>query len=84
MQLLRTRRYCQLRLLLAPGEAEGFFMPFVLRFWPILGLFWCPLVTVVTFGNLKKNTKSLKRNKKIFKKKYKKIQKNLLKKAPTI
>ena len=34
--------------------------------WPILGHFWCPVVTMVTFGsnltNFKKNTKSPKNN----------------------
>ena len=34
-------------------------------FWPILGQFWCPVVTVVTFSNnlsnFKKNTKSPKK-----------------------
>ena len=47
-------------------------------FWPILGHFWCPIVTLVTFSsklsNFKKNPTSPKKNPKKFK--LKKIPKN--------
>ena len=44
--------------------AEGFFLPFgekknlIRMFWPILGHFWCPVVTLLTF---KKNRRSQKK-----------------------
>ena len=56
-----NRRYGPLRgpYLLAPAEGFGlrprhFFRAkkeLIMLFWPVLGHFWCPVVTLVTFSN---------------------------------
>ena len=64
-----TARYAGLLLTLAEGFGLGrrLFLPFgqktelIMLFWPILGHFWCPVVTFVTFSrnlsNFEKNPK---------------------------
>ena len=61
-------------LLLAPAEnfglGRGFFLPFgqkkiIMLFWPTLGNFWCPVVTLETFSsnlsNFEKNSENSKK-----------------------
>ena len=72
-----TARYAGL--LLAPAEA--FFALWakkkhIMLFWLILGNFWCPVVTLVTFisnhSNFERNSKKTKKSKKENKKKFQK------------
>ena len=80
--LLNTRRYGPLR---GPTSsscgwlwplAEAFFAlrekkELIMLFWPIFGIFWCPVVTLVTLKGIPK-TKKIQKKKKI----YLKISKN--------
>ena len=49
----------------------------IMLFWPILGNFWCPVVTLVTFSsnisNFKRNPKKPKKIQKKIHKKFKKF-----------
>ena len=45
-------------------KASALWKELIILFWPIFGIFWCPVVTLVTFssnlGNLKKSKKNPK------------------------
>ena len=49
---------CYAGLLLCPAEGQGLFLPLgqkknsIRLFWPNLGHFWCPVVTLVSFSSL--------------------------------
>ena len=53
-------------IIVAPVEVFGQKRELIILFWPILGLFWSPVVTLVTFSsilsNFEKNPKNEKRN----------------------
>ena len=82
-----TARYAGLLLAPAEGFGRGFFAlraknELFMLFWPILGDFWCPVVTVVTFSSNLSNFERTQKNGKIQQensknsKKLKKIQKS--------
>jgi hypothetical protein len=75
-----TARYAGL--LLAPAESFGLrpriFLPFgqkkelIIQFWPIFGIFWSPVITLLTFSsNISINNNNNKKSKK-----FQKISKN--------
>ena len=81
LKLEDTARYAGLLLAPAEGFGRGLFLPgkkkLIMRFWPILGHFWCPVVTLVTFSSNSSNFERNPKNQKISKNlnKFKKIQK---------
>ena len=93
--LNKTRRYGPLRGPTSSScgglqpSAEAFFAlrakkKLIMLFWPIFGIFWCPVVTLVTFSsNLSNFERNPKKTKKIQKNKNPKISKNpKIKKKP--
>ena len=61
--------------------AQAFFRAkkeLIMLFWPIFGIFWCPVVTLVTFSsnhsNIERNRKKPKKSKKKIIQKFQKIQ----------